>query len=40
MEIINQTMEYALSDLFMTWWYIIAIVVVWGYVPIFTAVAN
>ncbi|MBO5712178.1 MAG: hypothetical protein J6R47_05000 [Acholeplasmatales bacterium] len=25
MEIINQTVEYALSDLFMTWWYIIAI---------------
>ena len=25
MEIINQTMEYALSDLFMTWWFIISI---------------
>ena len=25
MEIINQTVEYALSDLFMTWWFIISI---------------
>ncbi len=28
MEIISQTVEYALSDLFMTWWYIIAIICV------------